>query len=492
VSELARIALKRPDLVRTESRIGAQWITGPDSIPVLNPATGGTIVNVAALGRSEAEAAVSAASSAMPGWRALPAHVRSQTLRRWHDLMLANESDLARLLSAEQGKPRAEALAEVRYAASFLGWFAEEAKRIYGEIIPPHADNARLAVAREPVGIVAAVTPWNFPLAMITRKAGPALAAGCTMVLKPSELTPLSALALALLAHEAGVPAGVFNVVVGSAEAIGDVLVEDRRIAKFTFTGSTAVGKMLAARCMATVKRVSLELGGNAPFIVFDDADVDKAVEGALASKFRNAGQTCVCTNRFLVQEGIYDRFSAAFASRVRLLSSGDALTSVAVLGPLIDDRAVAKAQAHVQDAIDRGARILATSLAVPDVGHFTPAVLLGDVPSDALLSREETFGPVAGLVRFQTESEAIALANDTRSGLAAYFYTSDFSRAHRVSEALDYGMVGLNTGLISTEVAPFGGVKESGVGREGGRAGIDDYTRVKLVCSHVSPDVSV
>lgn len=489
VGELARIDLRRPDLFRTAAHIGGKWVEGPGSIDVINPATGDLIAKVASAGREETEAAVAAASTAMAAWRGLGAGVRAERLRNWQALMLEHREDLARLLSAEQGKPRAEARGEVSYAASFLGWFAEEARRIYGEIIPPHAPNKRLSVQREPVGVVAAVTPWNFPLAMITRKAGPALAAGCAMVVKPSELTPLSALALALLAEEAGIPPGVFNVVPGEAGPICDVLVEDPRIAKFTFTGSTPVGKMLAARCMATVKRVSLELGGNAPFIVFDDADVEKAVEGAMASKFRNSGQTCVCANRFLVQHGVYDRFAHLLANRVRGLSSGDALDGEAPLGPLIDARAMEKSHAHVQDALSRGATLLASSQAIPDRGFFVPAMVLTDVPSDALLCREETFGPVAGLVRFRTEAEAIALANDTRAGLAAYFYTRDLSRAHRVGDALEYGMVGLNTGLISTEVAPFGGVKESGMGREGGRAGIEDYISVKLICAEVAAE---
>jgi succinate-semialdehyde dehydrogenase/glutarate-semialdehyde dehydrogenase len=487
--ELARIGLVRPDLFRTSAFIGGDWIDGTEEIAVINPATGGTIAQVAALDRDAALAAVTAAEAALPEWRALPAGSRAQRLRRWQKLLLENADDLGRLLAAEQGKPLAEAISEVRYAAGFLAWFAEEARRTYGEIIPPHVGDKRLTVLREPIGIVAAVTPWNFPLAMVTRKAGPALAAGCTMVLKPSEFTPFSALALAVLAQEAGIPPGVFNVVTGEPKAIGDVLVEDPRIAKFTFTGSTAVGKALAARCMATVKRVSLELGGNAPFIVFDDADVGKAVDGAIASKFRNAGQTCVCANRLIVQDGIHDRFVEQLAARVSALSSGDALQGDAPLGPLINAHAVAKARAHVEDALGRGAKTVATSRPVPEAGFFVRATVLTDVPPDALLCREETFGPVAGIVRFHDEAEAIRLANDSRAGLAAYFYTKDLSRAHRVSEALQYGMVGLNTGLISTEVAPFGGVKESGFGREGGRAGIEDYLNTKLICTKVEPE---
>jgi succinate-semialdehyde dehydrogenase/glutarate-semialdehyde dehydrogenase len=381
----------------------------------------------------------------------------------------------------------AEARGEVAYAASFLEWFAEEARRITGDVLTPHQTNRRILVRKEPVGIVAAVTPWNFPLAMITRKAGPALAAGCAILIKPSELTPLSALALAYLGEQAGVPAGVLSVITGQAAPIGNVLTGDKRIAKFTFTGSTAVGKKLAARCMETVKRVSLELGGNAPFIVFDDADLDAAVEGAIASKFRNAGQTCVCANRLIVQAGIYDAFAAKLAERVAGLKVGAGLAGPSDQGPLIDARAVAKAQAHVADAVARGGTVLTGGAALegPVAGRgsfFTPTVITG-VPADALLCREETFGPVAGLVKFTTEDEAIAIANDTDAGLASYLFTRDYERVWRVPEALRYGMVGVNTGLISTEVAPFGGVKESGMGREGSAYGMDDYLDLKMIC---------
>jgi succinate-semialdehyde dehydrogenase/glutarate-semialdehyde dehydrogenase len=485
-AEVCRLRLRRPDLIRSSAYVAGRWVEGTTTFAVLNPATEGELGRVAELGAEEAAAAVAAAAEAFLAWRRLMPAERAGRLHAWRDAMLANADDLARILSAEQGKPLAEAVGEVKYAAAFLGWFAEEARRVYGEVIPPHAAGKRLSVSREPVGVVSAVTPWNFPLAMITRKAGPALAAGCTFVLKPSELTPLSALALAVLSEEAGVPRGVFNVVTGPPKAIGDVLVEDPRVAKFTFTGSTAVGKMLAARCMGTVKRVSLELGGNAPFIVFDDADVDGAVEGAMASKFRNVGQTCVCANRILVQDGVYDVFAAKLSAKVAELSSGGALEGDAPLGPLIDGRAQAKVREHVEDALARGAKVAAISGEVPEKGYFAPAVVLTGVPTDALLCREETFGPVAGLVRFVDEEEAIRLANDTRAGLAAYFYTKDHSRAHRVAEALQYGMIGHNTGLISTEVAPFGGIKESGFGREGGRAGIEDYLSMKLVCTEI------
>jgi succinate-semialdehyde dehydrogenase/glutarate-semialdehyde dehydrogenase len=400
--------------------------------------------------------------------------------------MLAHGEDLARLMAAEQGKPLAEARAEVGYAASFFAWFAEEARRIYGDVIPGHLPNRRLFVRREPVGVVAAITPWNFPLAMITRKAGPALAAGCTIVVKPSELTPFSALALAVLAEEAGVPAGVFSVVTGEPGPIGDVLVEDPRIAKFSFTGSTPVGKALAARCMATVKRVSLELGGNAPLIVFNDADLEIAVEGAIASKYRKAGQTCVCANRIYVQRGIKAAFVERLASRVAGLQTGDALTGDAPIGPLIDDRARTKAQRHVDDAIMGGGRLLSGGHALEGAGYFYAPTLIDDVAPDALLCREETFAPVLGLVGFDAEGDVIALANDTPTGLAAYIFTRDFSRIHRVAEALEVGMVGINTGLITTEVVPFGGIRESGFGREGSRYGIDDYIHTKLLCAAI------
>ncbi|GAO53326.1 NAD-dependent succinate-semialdehyde dehydrogenase [Novosphingobium sp. MD-1] len=474
-------------LLRDTAFIDGAWVTGEHTFDVTNPADGSLVGTVPSLGAAEATLAVDAAARAQPAWARLTGQARGAVLRRWAALMLENKDALARLMTAEQGKPLAEAAGEVAYAASFLEWFAEEARRVNGALLTPHATDRRLVVRKEPVGVVAAVTPWNFPLAMITRKAGPALAAGCTFVLKPSELTPLSALALARLAELAGVPAGVFNVVMGDAVAIGEVLTGDKRVRKFTFTGSTAVGKMLAARCMNTVKRVSLELGGNAPFIVFDDADLEAAVEGALASKFRNAGQTCVCANRLLVQSGIYDAFAARLAERVAAFVVGAGLAGPTDQGPLIDARAVAKAQAHVQDAVSRGGRILTGGGALTDDAHaggtfFAPTVI-ADVPADSLLCREETFGPVAGLVRFETEDEAIAIANDTDAGLAAYVFTRDLGRSWRVPEALAYGMVGLNTGLISTEVAPFGGVKESGIGREGSSFGMDDYLDIKLTC---------
>ncbi len=480
--------LSYPALLRDAAYIDGAWVGAKGSIEVHDPAGGGMVGSVPNLGPDDAGRAIAAAHRAFPAWAALTGKQRGTVLRRWHDLMIAHQDDLARIVTAEQGKPLIEAQAEVLYAAAFLEWFAEEARRVDGEILAPHDSDRRLLVRRQPVGVVAAVTPWNFPLAMITRKAGPALAVGCTMVLKPAELTPLAALALAALAEEAGVPAGVLNVVTGTAAPIGEVLTSDPRVRKFTFTGSTRVGKILAARCADTVKRVSLELGGNAPFIVFDDADLEAAVAGAMASKFRNAGQTCVCANRLLVQSGIYDAFAARLVQRVRALKVGPGLSGPTDQGPLINEAAVGTAAAHVADAKARGGRVLVGGEARMGPGFFFSPTVIADVPTDALLCRAETFGPVAGLVRFESEADAIRMANDTEAGLAAYVFTRELDRGFRVSEALEYGMVGLNTGLISTEVAPFGGVKQSGVGREGSRHGVDDYLDIKLVCMAVSP----
>lgn len=481
------MGLVRLDLFRQQAYINGTWVSGDNTLTVKNPATGAAIGAVPDLGTFHAEQAVASAQTALVGWRAKTAGDRGAVLKRWGELMLAHREDLARVMTCEQGKPLPEARGEVAYAAAFLNWFGEEARRTYGDIIPGHGVDKRLMVTREPVGVVAAITPWNFPLAMITRKAGPALAAGCTMIVKPSELTPFSALALAVLAEEAGVPAGVLNIVIGAPREIGDVLVSHPAVAKLSFTGSTAVGKLLAARCMETVKRVSLELGGNAPFLVFDDADIDAAVEGAIASKFRNAGQTCVCANRFLVQAGIHDRFIAALRRRVETLRIGNGLEEGVEIGPLINAAAIDKVRGHVADALAKGGTLLAGGSPLDGAGHFFQPTLITDVPATARLCAEETFGPLAGVVRFETEGEAIALANDTRAGLTAYLFTRDISRSHRVSEALQYGMVGLNTGLISTEVAPFGGVKESGFGREGSRYGIDEYLNMKLICTAVS-----
>ncbi len=482
-AERARLALKRPDLLREAAWIGGAWVSGRASIAVTNPATGRVLGHVPSLGAAETLDAVAAAQAAFPAWAAKSAKERAGVLRRWFELIMAHREDLARLMTAEQGKPLAEAQGEVAYAAGFIEWFGEEAKRAYGEVIPGHQADKRIVVLKQPVGVVAAVTPWNFPAAMITRKVGPALAAGCTVVLKPSELTPFSALALALLGEEAGLPAGVFNIVTGPPAPIGTVMTTDPRVAKFTFTGSTPIGKMLAAACMGTVKRVSLELGGNAPFIVFDDADLDAAVEGAIASKFRNTGQTCVCANRLLVQAGVYDAFAARLTARVNGLKVGDGLEGPTDQGPLINSAAVAKVERHVADALAGGARVLTGGARKGDQGTWFQPTVLADVPADALLNREETFGPLAGLVRFETEAEALTIANDTRAGLASYVFTRDLSRAWRMGEGLQYGMVGLNTGLISTEVAPFGGVKESGLGREGSHFGLDEYLELKMMC---------
>ncbi|WP_287461387.1 NAD-dependent succinate-semialdehyde dehydrogenase [Sphingomonas sp.] len=481
-----RPPLARADLLREAAYIDGAWVTADMTLEVTNPATGVAIGTVPMMGAAEAERAVAAASAAFPAWKATSAKERATILKRWYALMERHGDDLATLMTAEQGKPLAEARGEVSYAAAFLEWFAEEARRINGLTIPGHAADKRLVVVQEPVGVVAAITPWNFPAAMITRKVGPALSAGCTVVLKPAELTPYSALALAVLAEEAGVPKGVLNIITGDAPAIGEVLTTDPRVAKFTFTGSTPVGKMLAAKCAGTVKRVSLELGGNAPFIVFDDADLDKAVAGVIASKFRNTGQTCVCANRIYVQDGIYDAFAERLAVAVKKLVVGDGLAGETQQGPLIDARARDKVIAHVADAVARGAHLVTGGHSLPGTGSFFEPTVLTAVPTDALLCREETFGPVAGLVRFTTEAAVIALANDTSAGLAAYLFTRDLSRTWRVGEALQYGMVGINTGLISTEVAPFGGVKQSGIGREGSVYGIRDYVDTKTLCFEI------
>jgi succinate-semialdehyde dehydrogenase/glutarate-semialdehyde dehydrogenase len=479
--ELGRIALKRADLFRQQCYVNGKWV-GEPTVDVRNPASRGVIGRIPNLGKSETEAAVAAAEAALPKWRNEPAAARAKILRKWNELMLKHQEDLARLMTAEQGKPLAEAMGEIAYAGSFLEWFGEEAKRVYGDTIPAPSNDRRIMVLKQPVGVVGAITPWNFPTAMITRKVGPGIAAGCTVVLKPSELTPYSALALAVLAEEAGLPPGVLNIVTGDAEPIGRVLTEDPRIAKFTFTGSTPVGKKLAAQCAGTVKRVSLELGGNAPFLVFDDADVEAAVAGAIISKFRNTGQTCVCANRIYVQDGVYDQFAKLLAEKAAALAVGDGLAGATQQGPLINERALQKVEAHVADALGHGAKLLTGGARHANAGTFYQPTVLRDVAADALLTREETFGPVAGLVRFKTEEEALRLANNSRAGLAAYAYTRDLARSWRISEGLEYGMVGMNTGLISTEVSPFGGVKESGIGREGSKYGLDEFLNIKAV----------
>jgi succinate-semialdehyde dehydrogenase/glutarate-semialdehyde dehydrogenase len=470
------------EFLRTGHFIGGEWYESATSYPVLNPATGEVIAQVAKGGAAETTQAVAAAERTFPAWRAMTAKERGARVKRWGELMLENLDALAELLSREQGKPLAEARGEVGYAASFLEWFAEEAKRSYGDVIPSPNPHAKIIVTREPVGVVAAITPWNFPLAMITRKAGPALAAGCTMVLKPSEETPLSAFALAVLAEKAGIPPGVFNIVSGDAVAIGGVLTESEVVRKLSFTGSTRVGKLLAKQSADTLKKLSLELGGNAPFIVFDDADIDAAVQGAMASKFRNTGQTCVCVNRFYVQDGIYDAFTQALTQAVRKMRIGNALQGDVEQGPLINQAALKKVEAHVADALQKGAKVLTGGKPHALGGTFYEPTVLIDASKSMLIAAEETFGPVAACFRFKTEDEAIAAANDTSFGLSAYFYTRDLARAWRVAEALESGMVGINEGILSTEVAPFGGVKQSGLGREGSKYGLDEYTELKYM----------
>jgi succinate-semialdehyde dehydrogenase/glutarate-semialdehyde dehydrogenase len=456
---------------------------GGATLDVKNPASGKSLGTIPNMGASETKRAIAAAGAALPAWRARTAKERAVIMRRWFELMIAHQEDLATLMTAEQGKPLAESKTEIAYSASFIEWFAEEAKRLYGDIIPGHQGDKRIMVLRQPVGVVAAITPWNFPSAMITRKAGPAIAAGCTMVLKPATQTPLSALALAELAHRAGIPKGVFNVVTGSATAIGGEMTGNPAVRKVTFTGSTEVGKKLMVQCAGTVKKLSLELGGNAPFIVFDDADLDAAVQGALASKYRNTGQTCVCANRLLVQAGVYDEFARKLKEAVTQFRVGDGLAGATDQGPLIDAKAVTKVEEHIADALAKGAKIALGGKRHALGGTFFEPTILTDVTPKMLVAREETFGPVAPLFKFETEAQAVAMANDTEFGLAAYIYTRDLARSWRVSEAVEYGIVGLNTGIISTEVAPFGGVKESGIGREGSKYGILDYTEIKYIC---------
>jgi len=471
-------------LLRDSAYVGGAWTKGAGgSFPVTNPATGETLAEVADLSPAEAEGAVEAAEAAAPAWRARTAKERADILKRWHRLILDNADDLAALMTAEQGKPLKESRGEIVYGASFIEWFAEEARRIYGDVIPSHQGTSRIVVIKQPVGVVAAITPWNFPNAMITRKAGPALAAGCTFVVKPASQTPLSALALADLAERAGVPAGVFNVVTGrDARGIGEVLTTSPIVRKFSFTGSTEIGKALMRQCASTVKKVSLELGGNAPFIVFDDADLDAAVAGAIASKYRNAGQTCVCANRILVQAGVYEAFSEKLAAAVRALKIGDGAEDGVDIGPLIDQSALNKVSELVEDARAKGGDVIVGGEPHELGGTFYQPTVIGAATREMALAREEIFGPVAPLFRFETEADAIALANDTEYGLAAYFYARDLGRVWRVAEAIDYGMVAINEGILSTEVAPFGRVKESGLGREGSNYGIDDFVETKYM----------
>jgi len=476
--------LKNSALLKSANRIGAEWV-GAESknrIAVTNPATGERLGTIPNHGQIETAAAIEAASQAFPGWRAKTAAERADALRRLHALILEHQTDLATLLTLEQGKPLAEARGEIGMSAAYVLWFAEEARRIYGDIIPSPWADRKILVTKEPVGVVGAITPWNFPSSMIARKLGAALAAGCTMVIKPATQTPYSALAWGVLCEWAGIPAGIVNIVTGSARDIGGELTSNPLVKKITFTGSTEVGKLLMEQAAKTMKKVSMELGGNAPFIVFDDADLDRAVEGAIAAKYRNAGQTCVCTNRFLVQDGIYDAFAERLAEASRQLNVGNGLEDDVQQGPLIDDQAVAKVEAHIADAVAKGARVVAGGKRHALGGSFFEPTVLVDVTSSAVVARDETFGPLAALFRFKDEAEAVRMANDTEYGLACYFYTRDLARAFQVSEALEYGMVGINEGLITTEVAPFGGVKESGMGREGSRYGIEDYVSVKYV----------
>jgi succinate-semialdehyde dehydrogenase / glutarate-semialdehyde dehydrogenase len=479
------LKLNDPTLLRELCFIDGGWSAADNgaTLAVTNPATSKKLGSIPNMGAAETRRAIAAAAAALPAWRARTAKERAIIMRRWFDLMIENQQDLATLMTAEQGKPLAESKMEILYAASFIEWFGEEAKRLYGDIIPGHQSDKRIMVLRQPVGVVAAITPWNFPSAMITRKAGPALAAGCTLVCKPATQTPYSALALAELAHRAGVPKGVFNMITGSATAIGGEMTSNPVVRKLTFTGSTEVGKKLMTQCAGTVKKLSLELGGNAPFIVFDDADLDAAVQGALASKYRNTGQTCVCANRLLIQAGVYDEFAKRLESAVAQLRVGDGLEGVTDQGPLIDAKAVAKVEEHIADAQALGAKVVLGGKRHALGGSFFEPTILTGVTPKMLVAREETFGPVAPLFKFESEAQAIAMANDTEFGLAAYLYTRDLARSWRVSEAIEYGIVGLNTGIISTEVAPFGGVKESGIGREGSKYGILDYTEIKYVC---------
>lgn len=476
--------LNNPELLRHQAFIDGEWLAADNeaAITVSNPSTGATIGQVPRMGKAETRRAIEAAERALPAWRELPAKARANALRRWYDLIIENQHDLAHIMTLEQGKPLPEALGEIVFGASYIEWYAEEAKRVYGDIIPGATDK-RLLVIKQPVGVCAAITPWNFPSAMITRKAGPALAAGCTMVIKPASQTPFSALALVYLAEQAGIPKGVLSVVTGAAAEIAEELTSNPVVRKISFTGSTEIGRQIMEKCAHDIKKVSLELGGNAPFIVFDDADLDAAVEGALASKFRNAGQTCVCANRLYVQDKVYDAFVDKLASAVAALKIGDGFTEGVTLGPLIDGKAVAKVREHIEDALAKGAKVVQGGGAHTQGANFFEPTILVDVPDNARVAKEETFGPLAPVFRFFDDAEVIAKANDTEFGLAAYFYTANLSRVFRLGEALEYGIVGVNTGIISSEAAPFGGVKASGVGREGSKYGLEDYLEIKYLC---------
>ena len=486
MSQFTRPQLKDPSLIADHALIANQWVESASRFAVFNPSTGALIAEVANLDTTHAQDAIAAAEDALPTWSALTGKERAAVLRKWFDLIVANADDLAAIMTAEQGKPLAEAKGEVLYGASFVEWFAEEAKRVSGDVLASTWVDKRTLVLKQPIGVCAAITPWNFPLAMITRKVAPALAAGCTIVIKPAEQTPLSALALAELAMRAGMPAGVLNVITGDAEqsiVLGRVLCGSSVVRHLSFTGSTPVGRILMQQCAPTLKKLALELGGHAPFIVFDDADVDAAVEGALQSKFRNAGQTCVCTNRFYVHESIYEEFLAKFAVAIKKVVVGDGTQAGVRQGPLIDQQAITKVKAHVGDAIERGARVISGGKAHEKGGLFFEPTIVADVHHEMLVMREETFGPLAAVMAFKSEEEVIAAANDTDFGLAAYFYARDIGRVWRVAEKLEYGMVGVNTGLIANEVTPFGGVKQSGLGREGSKYGMDEYLEQKYVC---------
>jgi len=478
---LPALPLKDPKLFRDQSYIDGQWVGASKTFPVDNPATGEVLAHVPDLGVDETRRAIQAAEAAFAAWRAKPAKERAAVMRKWFELIMANQEDLAQILTAEQGKPLAEARGEIAYGASFIEWFAEEAKRVYGDVIPAPLADRRFVVIKQPVGVCAAITPWNFPIAMVTRKVAPALAAGCTVVLKPAEQTPLSAFALAELAERAGFPKGVFNVLTGDAPAIGKELTTNPAVRKVTFTGSTEVGRILMRQSADTIKKLSLELGGNAPFIVFDDADLDAAVDGAIASKYRNAGQTCVCANRLYVQDGIYDEFAKKLAAKVGAMKVGPGTEQGVVIGPLIDAQGLAKVETHVRDALAKGGSVLVGGKKIKGL-FFEPTVLVEAKPS-MQLNREETFGPVAPLFRFRTEEEVVRLANDSEFGLAAYFYARDLGRVWRVAEALEAGIVSVNAGIFANEVAPFGGVKQSGLGREGSKYGIEDFLTIKFVC---------
>ena len=474
--------LKDPSLFKTDALINGQWLKGSARFDVNDPSNGLKLADVADLGPQDAEAAIAAANAAWPAWRSKTGKERHAIMMKWYQLLMANQEDLARIMTAEQGKPFAEAKGEVGYGASFVEWFAEEAKRVNGETLPQFDNSRRLTVLKQPIGVCAAITPWNFPLAMITRKVAPALAAGCPVVIKPAELTPLTALAAAELAMRAGIPAGVLNVLTSShSSAIGKVLCESPVVRHLSFTGSTEVGRILMAQCAPTVKKLSLELGGNAPFIVFDDADVDSAVEGAMASKYRNAGQTCVCANRIYVQEGVYDKFVEKFAAKVKLIKVGNGFEDGVVQGPLIEDAAVEKVERHVADALAKGGKLLAGGKKLK--GQFFEPTVISGATADMLCAKEETFGPFAPVFRFKTDQEAIDAANNTEFGLASYFYSRDIGRIYRVAEALEYGMVGINVGVIATEHVPFGGVKQSGLGREGSSHGMEEYLEMKYLC---------